>query len=175
MGALTETSSYLDINIKARCNEPLRAEEILHSLGATYIGEDFQTDTFFEVSVGKMKLREGNIERLITHYLREERGGRIHTRVFVFEKNPTPAFKSQLLDGRKVLGTVTKRRKIYFIGNIKFHIDRFEDGSAFIEIEAMNGDGKVATSELEKQADEFATRLSISQEDIVKSSYIDFR
>jgi adenylate cyclase, class 2 len=174
MGKLTETSSYLDINIKARYAAPQRAEEILMSAGARYLGEDVQTDTFFDVPVGKMKLREGNIENLITHYLREEVDGRILTKVYVYEKNPSPSIKAQLLGGLQRMGVVKKNRKIFFIGNVKFHIDRFENGKSFVEIEAMNGDGKYSHAEISRQAQYFIELLSISNEDIVKSSYIDF-
>jgi adenylate cyclase class IV len=36
---------------------------------------------------------------------------------------------------------VDKKREIYFINNVKFHIDTVDGAGSFIEIEAIDNDG----------------------------------
>jgi adenylate cyclase, class 2 len=165
--------SYLDVNVKARCRHPEKIQSILEEKGASFLGEDFQVDTFYEVEEGKMKLREGTIENLITHYLREEIEGEWRTRVFVYELFPAEAKKEQLLGHLHELGQVKKWRKIFFIDNVKFHLDRFENGECFVEIEAMDRTGQLGVMHIRQQAEEYKQLLSIHETDILTTSYID--
>ena len=48
---------------KARSNCVEGLEKKLLPLKANFAGEDHQTDTYFNVPYGRLKLREGNIEK----------------------------------------------------------------------------------------------------------------
>jgi adenylate cyclase class 2 len=164
---------YSDFSIKARCATPEEIEQRLKDLDALFVGEDFQTDTYFETGVGKLKLREGNIENLLTHYVREEHDGKMRTTVFLYEWNPSEEIKNQYTHSSLVIGKIVKRRKIYWIGNVKFHIDRFDNGEFFVEIEAIDREGTMGSEPIRQQAENFCQLLQIRKEDILKESYID--
>ena len=44
-----------------------------------------------------------------------------------------------------------KQREIYFIDNVKFHIDDVKELGAFMEIEAIDEQGKFTQAELQQQ------------------------
>jgi adenylate cyclase, class 2 len=81
--------AYLDYTIKAKLDSTERVEILLKSLHATLVGLDIQTDTYFETSKGKLKLRQGTIENLITHYERIVEDGFERTIVYRYDVNPT--------------------------------------------------------------------------------------
>jgi len=54
-------SKHLNVEIKARCAHLDEARKVLQELGADYKGTDHQTDTYFVVPNGRLKLRQGNI------------------------------------------------------------------------------------------------------------------
>ena len=60
------------IEIKARCQNLPWIKSRLENAQARYIGLDAQTDTYFNCSNGRLKLREGNIESRLIHYHRNE-------------------------------------------------------------------------------------------------------
>ena len=53
------------VEIKARCTQAQRVRDYLRSHGADVRGTDHQTDTYFRVPHGRLKLREGRIENVL--------------------------------------------------------------------------------------------------------------
>jgi adenylate cyclase, class 2 len=62
---------HLIVEIKARCSDPEKIRTILRARGARFAGLDHQVDTYFRVSAGRLKLREGKIENALIFYCRE--------------------------------------------------------------------------------------------------------
>jgi hypothetical protein len=60
--------SHINIEIKARCNNPDKIRTILKSKAAKFKGIDHQIDTYFKVNSGRLKLREGNIENFLIFF-----------------------------------------------------------------------------------------------------------
>ena len=56
---------HINIEIKAKCLNQIRIREIIKSHKADFKGIDHQIDTYFKVSSGRLKLREGNIENYL--------------------------------------------------------------------------------------------------------------
>lgn len=166
---------YSDFSIKARCKSIEQIEEKLRSLNAVFEGEDLQTDTYYQASVGRLKVRKGTIENLVTHYVREADGDKMKTTVFVYERDPKKSIIRKYTQSRKVIGKVIKHRRIYWIDNVKFHLDKFDDGSTFVEIEAMDRDGSRGHEAIKRQAEEYKMLLSIRDEDIITGSYLDMQ
>jgi adenylate cyclase class IV len=54
--------TVLNFEFKARTNDLKKAEEKLLLLNPKFIGEDNQTDTYFKVTRGRLKLREGTLK-----------------------------------------------------------------------------------------------------------------
>src|SRR5215204_5736844 len=73
--ALFLSMPHLNVEIKAICRNPgfIRAWLLEHK--AEFRGTDHQTDTYFNVLNGRLKLREGNIENNLIFYQRENQQG----------------------------------------------------------------------------------------------------
>jgi adenylate cyclase, class 2 len=162
---------YSDITIKARCNNPEEVESILHQLNAAYQGTDLQKDTYYETEYGKLKHRQGNIENVLIHYRRHQLEEAKKTEVLLYLKNPSLVTLEAVCGDKKILTEVKKRRKIFFIDNVKFHIDQVEGQGSFLEIEAIDIDGSVGDEVLWQQCNYYKELLQIEEEDIVQDAY----
>src|SRR5215510_4988903 len=67
--------SYLNVEIKAKCGDPVQIRNYLQDNNADFKGTDEQTDTYFNVPNGRLKLREGNIENNLIYYDRNNQPG----------------------------------------------------------------------------------------------------
>ena len=68
---------------------------------------------------------------------------------------------------------VNKKRKIYFIENVKFHFDTVQNLGTFIEVEAIDKDGSIGKEKLQEQCDFYAAMFNIQKEDFMAVSYSD--
>ena len=64
-----------NVEIKARCEDPRQIRDYLLSHHAIFKGIDHQRDTYFNVSHGRLKLRQGKIENALIHYQRTDQKG----------------------------------------------------------------------------------------------------
>ena len=67
--------AHVNIEIKARCNDPDRVRQALADAHADFRGTDRQVDTYFNCSAGRLKLRQGDIECALIHYRRGDGPG----------------------------------------------------------------------------------------------------
>jgi predicted adenylyl cyclase CyaB len=165
---------FLNVEIKAHCSDPAKAEFILMQENAEFRGLDHQVDTYFNVSSGRLKLREGNIEHALIHYERENQEGPKSSQVILYQpQEKDPALSEALTRALGVLIVVDKRRKIFFIDNVKFHIDEVAGLGHFLEIEAIDRQGHLGPEKLRMQCDHYLKVLGISEADLVAVSYSD--
>lgn len=164
---------HLNVEIKARCSHPQRVREMLVSLGAEYRGLDHQIDTYFRVAQGRLKLREGNIENALVFYERDDQQGPKDSRVILYASQPGSTLKQALLAACGALVVVDKRREIYFIENVKFHLDEVKDLGSFCEIEAIDQTGKIGREKLLQQCEEYMRILGVGENDLISCSYSD--
>ena len=165
--------THVNIEIKAKSNNQNAIREILKSKKADFKGADRQIDTYFKVNNGRLKLREGKIENNLIHYQRENKEGPKQSDVNLFKSNPESSLKEILTKALCVLVVVDKKREIYFIDNVKFHIDTVENLGNFVEIEAIDEDGTIGKDKLIEQCQFFLDLFKISQEDLISVSYSD--
>jgi predicted adenylyl cyclase CyaB len=165
--------SHLNIEIKAKSIELDRIRDILKSNRADFKGIDHQVDTYFKVSSGRLKLREGNIENHLIYYEREDKGGPKKSLVVLYKHNPDQSLKEILTRSLGVLAVVNKHREIYFIDNVKFHLDNVKGLGNFVEIEAIDEDGSIGSEKLHEQCNHYLKLLNISKEDLLENSYSD--
>ena len=64
---------YINIEIKAKCNNQEEIRKILQSKNADFKGVDHQINTYFKANSGRLKLREGNIENVLAWYQKENK------------------------------------------------------------------------------------------------------
>ncbi|GAB4321677.1 MAG: hypothetical protein Kow00127_14160 [Bacteroidales bacterium] len=159
--------------IKARCTNPEQAAETLRRLGAVFHGTDNQTDTYFNVPEGRLKLREGNIEQALIFYRRPEKDGYKSSDVTLYKSGDTEALKNILTEALGVKKIVEKKRDIWFLGHVKFHIDELTNLGSFIEIEVIDESGRADQKEMEEQLLHLMEVLKIIKTDLVTGSYLE--
>jgi len=165
--------SFINIEIKARCSAPDFVRSVLKKRKATFKGVDCQVDTYFNVANGRLKLREGNIENSLIHYTREDEVGPKKSAVTLYHPAENSTLKEILTNSLGILVIVEKTREIYFIDNVKFHIDTVDRLGTFVEIEAVDSSGAIAQETLQRQCEEFMNLLGIRAEDLINHSYSD--
>ena len=164
---------HLNIEIKARCAQPDAVRSFLHAQRAEYRGLDHQIDTYFNVQHGRLKLRQGTIENALIHYEREEKAGPKQSNVLLYQAGSDLTLKEILSKSLGILVIVEKQRQIYFLGNVKFHIDSVTQLGSFVEIEAIDREGTIGQAQLLRQCRTFCQELGIVQQDLVAVSYSD--
>lgn len=163
----------LNIEIKAKSDNNAKIRELIKAKNAISKGTDHQIDTYFNVNQGRLKLREGNIENNLIHYIREDKEGPKQSKITLFKSNPDSTLKAILSNSIGVLTVVDKQREIYFIENVKFHIDTVKNLGNFIEIEAIDEDETIGEQELLKQCEYYLQLFTIPKENLISVSYSD--
>jgi len=174
--AFANTLSYmgfLNVEIKASSDNHNEIRKTLTSHEAISKGIDHQIDTYFNVPQGRLKLREGDIENNLIHYIRENKEGPKQSKVTLFKSDPGSTLKELLSKSVGILTVVDKQREIYFIDNVKFHIDTVKELGTFIEIEAIDKEGTIGIDKLQEQCNFYLDLFRISKEDLVSVSYSD--
>lgn len=162
---------FINVEIKASRSNIDSIRQILKEKGADFKGTDHQIDTYFNVKNGRLKLRECNIENNLIFYDRPDQGGPKTSEVTLIHKP-----KKEYIDilskslGAKII--VNKKREIYFIDNIKFHLDEVEGLGKFVEIEAKL-DNPNDKERLKAQVDEYMKLFEIDESHLVSDSYSD--
>ncbi len=164
---------HINIEIKAKTNNQERIREILKSRNADFKGVDHQIDTYFNVNFGRLKLREGNIENYLIYYDREDKSGPKQSNIILYKTNQQSSLKDILTESLGVLVVIDKKREIYFIDTIKFHLDDIKDLGHFIEIEAIDKYGDIGKEKLLEQCNFYLDLFKILEADLISVSYSD--
>ena len=162
----------INVEIKARCGDPERVRSVLRSHQARFAGTDHQVDTYFRVPAGRLKLREGNIENALIYYDRQNESGPKQSDVLLHVVSPNSGLKEILTKALGVLAVVDKQREIYYVANVKFHIDTVQGLGSFVEIEAA-GDEHSERGKLREQCRDYVEQFAIREDDLVAESYSD--
>jgi adenylate cyclase class 2 len=166
--------SHQNVEIKARCTNATEIRNYLLEKNAQFKGVDMQTDTYFNVNKGRLKLRQGNIENSLIYYNRENIAGPKMSEVHLFQvENNSELLKEILTNANGIKVLVKKKREIYFIENVKFHIDEVEGLGSFVEIEAIDKDGNLGLEKIKEQCDHYLQQFNIKEEDLLTHSYSD--
>lgn len=165
--------SRLNIEIKARIDDPNTIRNQLCALGADFIGTDSQVDTYFNVKSGRLKLREGKIENHLIYYERDDVTGPKQSEVTLFKNSANSNLKVILIKSLGIMTVINKQREIYFIDNVKFHLDEVSGLGAFFEIEAIDKDGIIGKDKLLDQCNHYLKVFGIKKEALVDRSYSD--
>ena len=164
---------HLNIEIKAHCDNADEIRSILQQKGAEFKGTDHQIDTYFNCTHGRLKLREGNIENALIHYQRENTEGPKRSDVILYKSDPESSLKKLLEASLGILTVVDKQREIYFVENVKFHLDTVKSLGSFVEIEAIDYALDIGEFKLMQQCNQYIDLFKISNEDLIADSYSD--
>lgn len=158
---------------KARVEDITPFEQKLLSKNPLFKGVDHQIDTYFNVPHGRLKLREGNIENALIQYQRENLAGSKLSKVILYRHQPDPALKQILTEQFGIKAVVDKRRKIYFIDNVKFHFDEVQGLGQFLEVEAIDSEDRYSTEQLKAQCDAYFQFFNLDSLALQDRSYSD--
>lgn len=164
---------HLNVEIKARCADQDHVRNYLKSHEATFKGTDHQIDTYFKVAQGRLKLREGKIEDHLIHYDRPNQQGPKQSQVTLYKTEPGASLKDILSKALGILVVIDKQREIYFINNVKFHVDTVKGLGTFMEIEAIDSDGNLGSEKLYDQCQHYLKAMGIDDKDLISESYSD--
>jgi predicted adenylyl cyclase CyaB len=108
------------------------------SLGARDAGILEQQDVFFRVPRGRLKLRlqPQRTSQLIFYERTDEASLRTSDYRIVPCDEPE-ALRSLLAQALGEIGTVRKRRHLFLLDNVRFHLDEVDGLGSFLEIEAV--------------------------------------
>lgn len=164
-----------NIELKARCadmNTTARRGENLVTTSRTYLD---QIDTYFNVSQGRLKLREINGER--AELIQYDRANDPSIRKSQYTiLNLTPEQGRQLIAQLTVaIGTrviVKKRRTLLMWNDVRIHLDHVDGLGDFIEFEGLVGPTCTEAQAAEKVAT-LRKHFEIRDEDLISTSYSD--
>lgn len=168
-----KSTKHLIIEIKAKCEDQGKIRDLLKARQADFKGLDHQIDTYFKVNHGRLKLREGNIENYLIFYERANQKGPKQSESTLYEIAPGASLKDLLVKSLGVLAVVDKQREIYFINNVKFHLDQVQRLGAFVEIEAIDATGNIGLEKLREQCSYYLALFGIKDSDLLADSYSD--
>ena len=161
----------VNYEFKARINDEQRVRDALKTLNARSIGTDHQVDTYFHVPAGRLKVREGRIENALIFYRRSNARRARQSAVEMMLLPRRNSLRVILARALATLAVVDKRREIYFVKNVKIHLDRVRQLGKFLEVEAISRTGDV--KKIRSQARHFQQLFGVTAKDIVAESYSD--
>jgi adenylate cyclase, class 2 len=164
----------INIEFKARMRDERRVRAALKSLRPRVAGTDHQVDTYFNTPSGRLKLRQGNIENALIFYQRRNAAQVRPSHVLLCEFSEPAQIrtvKKVLASALGVTAVVDKVREIYFVGNVKIHLDRVRRLGKFLEVEAFVMKGNLRHGR--KQAERIKELFGVLPEDILSHSYSD--
>jgi predicted adenylyl cyclase CyaB len=158
-----------NIELKARCHDLAHATHVCEKIGARAHGDIHQTDTYFNVPAGRLKVRENQPGRTeLIYYLRADNR---HSKESDYDIVPaTPELRAMLARALGVRAVVTKTRGLWLWHNVRIHLDNVEKLGAFIEFEAVLGDGFDDADGHAKVA-RLRAEFDIADTDLVACSY----
>lgn len=164
---------HLNFEFKAKADNLALLQEKLNTLKPRFAGEDLQTDTYFNVPNGRLKLREGNIENSLIQYQRSNTAGAKSSHVILYAHQQDKNLKAALQTALGVKVVVVKKRNIYFVENVKIHFDVVEGLGTFVEVEAIDKNGTIGIENLKEQCAFYISLFAIQPGDFVAQSYSD--
>jgi predicted adenylyl cyclase CyaB len=162
-----------NVEIKARVRDLPAVRRAVEAIADGPPALLIQSDTFFEVPRGRLKLRAfaDDTAELIS-YLRSDVGGPRESRFTKAPVSDSAALAAVLDDALGTAGTVRKRRLLYRRGPTRIHVDEVEGLGSFLELEVELADDQ-STAEGERIARELMEELGISEDDLVTRAYVD--
>ena len=163
-----------NLEIKAVAPDLARHRRVLRRLGAKKQPLLRQTDWYFKVPAGRLKLRAFGAQRsaqLIVYFRPDKRAAR--TSDFQCLPVRDQAGTRRLLAAMFGLsGCVRKQREVWLLRNARIHLDRVADLGTFLEIEVVVSRGAKQAAAL---MGTLRSALKIEPSDLIAGSYIEMR
>jgi predicted adenylyl cyclase CyaB len=160
-----------NLEFKVRVANAAETQQALRRVGAELWGDLRQTDTYFRVESGRLKLREtAGFQGELIFYQRAESSSRRESDYYVTPTaDPASAVEvlSRALGVRRV---VKKRRTLFLLDSVRLHFDNVEGLGQFLEIEVPVRDDEEAA---ERRLNALIEALGFAWGDCIRKSYVD--
>ena len=160
-----------NLEFKARLADPGAALAAARQLGADLWGDLRQTDTYFAVARGRLKLRETvGFQAELIFYERDEVSEARPSDYSVVAFKDAGDLREALSRALGVVAVVRKRRTLLLLDTTRIHLDNVEGLGSFIEIEVpVSGEGQSAAERLTA----LIASLGLTWDDCIRQSYAD--
>lgn len=166
---------YKMIELKAKVADHEFLRKKLSVLAARYVGTFRQTDLYFKVPEGRLKLREveGDSTVELIYYERENSKGPKRDDAFILRIQEPEDLKKIL---KKILTPLTvteKVREIYQYRGTKIHLDTVKKLGKFVEFERQTSDDPKAVEKDRQILEKLMKKLDIDPSNLESLSYSD--
>lgn len=162
-----------NLELKARCGDLAAIRSVVRQLCGGQGDVELQTDTYFQVPNGRLKLREiDGRPPVLIWYQRPNQSQTRASDYYLVEVAEPVALKTALTGALGLRGVVTKRREIFLWHNVRIHLDDVDGLGKFIEFEAvLNPANDEAVSRQRLEA--LISKLQLQPSQFVAGSYAD--
>lgn len=162
-----------NVEIKARLADPEATRRLVAGAADGPPETLEQTDTFFRVGAGRLKLRESGDGRAeLIRYARPDTPDPVESEFERATVVDAPALRALLASALGVAGTVRKRRLLYHVGRTRVHLDDVRDLGWFLELEVQMAEGEPVAAGV-REAEELLGRFRIPREALVAEAYVE--
>jgi predicted adenylyl cyclase CyaB len=161
-----------NLELKVRLVDPKAAFARARELGAELWGDLRQTDTYFAVPSGRLKLREtAGFQAELIYYERDESAATRASDYETARSGDGAALRELLGHALGVLAVVRKRRTLLLMDTTRIHLDNVESLGDFLEIEVPVKDGEEDAAKQRFEA--LVAGLGYGPADSIRASYLD--
>jgi len=163
------------IELKARVDDHEFLRKKLSALGAEHVGTFQQTDLYFEVPEGRLKLREVKDNRTaeLIYYERENIAGPKKDDAFILRVQEPEDLKKILKKILTPLTMIEKVREIYRYHGTQIHLDTVKKLGKFIEFERQTSEDPKIVKKDRLILEKLMEKLEIEQNNLEALSYSD--
>ncbi len=163
------------VELKARVGDHEFLRKKLSALGAEYTGTFQQSDLYFKVPEGRLKLREvennGTVE--LIYYERENIAGPKSDDAFILKVQEPEDLKKILKKILTPLIVIGKVREIYQYQGTQIHLDTVKKLGKFIEFERQTADDSSMVEKDQSILEKLMETLEIDSSNLETLSYSD--
>ncbi len=163
------------IELKARVGDQDFLRKKLSALGAQYVGAFRQTDLYFKVPEGRLKLREVEDDRTaeLIYYERENIPGPKRDTAFIIKIKEPEDLKKILKKILTPLTVIEKVREIYQYQGTQIHLDTVKKLGKFVEFERKTSDDPKVVEKDRQLLEKLMIKLEIDPSNLEILSYSD--
>lgn len=163
-----------NIEIKARFLDLSKAKLIAEKIGATFEGTQVQIDTYFNVKNGRLKLRESStLGAQLIYYERPDESGLKKSEYHIYPVSNASQLKLILASALGVWRVVEKQREVYWLEEVRIHLDEVKNMGNFVEFEGVILED-CNEAKVRAKVESLISHFQIPKLDFINFSYSDF-
>ena len=163
----------VNIEIKAKVRDFDSVRERAESISEAPVEKIIQSDTFFNSSRGRLKMRVLAPDRAqLIFYERPDQNGPKRSEYHICQIDNPGVMLDLLSMALGVRGVVTKTRYLYKVDQTRIHLDTVSGLGQFVELEVVLGEGQ-NDDQGRLVAEALMAKLEINPEDLVEGAYMD--